>query len=104
MQPINYVTKAQFAAPAETSAPLTESQRLKLHQVVGSLLYYAREVDPKMLIALSTLASAKAKGTSATADAMNQLLDCYATHYDAEVRYHPSYIMLQVSSNASYLS
>jgi hypothetical protein len=55
MQPINYGAKVQFAAPAGTLAPLTESQKLKLQQVIGSLLYYAGAVDPTILIALSTL-------------------------------------------------
>jgi hypothetical protein len=104
MQPINYGAKVQFAAPADTSAPLTESQKLKLQQVIVSLLYYARAVDPKISVALGTLASAQAKVTAATAESMNQLIDYCATHPDAEVRYHPSDMVLQVSSDASYLS
>jgi hypothetical protein len=35
---------------------------------------------------------------------MNQLLDYCATYPDAEVRYHPSYMVLQGSRDASYLS
>jgi hypothetical protein len=104
MQPINYGARVQFADPADASAPLTESQKIKLQQVIGSLLYYARAVDPTMPVSLSTLASAQAKGTAATAEAMNQLLDYCTTHTDAEVRYHPSDMVLQVSSNASNLS
>jgi hypothetical protein len=57
-----------------------------------------------MLVALSTLASAQATSTSATAEAMHQLLDYCATHPDAEVRFHSSDMVLQVSSAASYLS
>jgi hypothetical protein len=68
------------------------------------LLYYARAVDPTMLVALSTLASEQAQGTSATADDMHQLLDYCTTHPDAEVRFHSSDMVLQVSSDASYLS
>jgi hypothetical protein len=104
MQPINYGAKVQFAAPVDTSTPLTNAEKLKLQQVSGCLLYYARAVDPTMLMALSTLASAQAKGTAATADAMHQLLDYCATHPDTEVRFHSSDMVLQVSSDASYLS
>jgi hypothetical protein len=57
-----------------------------------------------MLVALSTLASAQATGTSATAEAMHQLLDYCATHRDTEVRFYASDMVLQVSSNISYLS
>jgi hypothetical protein len=38
-----------------------------------------------MLVALSTLASAQATGTAATAEAMHHLLDYCATHPGAEV-------------------
>jgi hypothetical protein len=103
MQPINYGSKVQFATPADTSVPLTEHQKLKLPKVIGSLLYYARSVDSTMLFALSTLASTQAKGTAVTADAMNQLLDYCATHPNAEVCYHLSDMVLQVSINASNL-
>jgi hypothetical protein len=57
-----------------------------------------------MLVALSTLASAQAHGTASTADAMHQLLDYCATHPDADVHFHSSDMVLQVSSDASYLS
>jgi hypothetical protein len=88
MQPINYKAKVHIAAPACMSAPLTEAQKLKLQQVIGSLLYYAMAVDPTMFVALSTLASAQKKGTAATVEAADQLLDYCATHPEAEVRYH----------------
>jgi hypothetical protein len=58
MQPINYGAKVQFTAPADISTPLTDPEKLKLQQVSGGLLYYSRAVDPTMLVALSTLASA----------------------------------------------
>jgi hypothetical protein len=103
MQPINYGAKVQFATPADTSTPLTDTEKLTLQQVIRCLLYYARAVDPTMLVALRTLAYAQAHGTAATADAMHQLLDYCATHPDAEVRFHSSDMLLQVSSNASYL-
>jgi hypothetical protein len=100
-QPINYGAKVQFFTPADTSAPLTETQKLTLQEVIGSLLYYARAVDPTMLVTFSTLASAQAKGTAATSGSMNQLMDYCATHPDAEFRYHPSDMVLHVSSDAS---
>jgi hypothetical protein len=104
MQHIKYGAKVQFATPVDTSTPFTDAEKLTLQQVIGCLLYYARAVDPTMLMAISTLASAQAQGTAATADAMHQLLDYCATHPDAEVRFHSSDMVLQVSSDASYLS
>jgi hypothetical protein len=102
MQPINYGATVQFSTPADTSTPLTDAEKLKLQQVIGCLLYYTRAVDPTMLIALITLASAQAHGTEATADAMHQLLDYCSTHPDAEVCFHSSDMVLKASSDASY--
>jgi hypothetical protein len=104
MQPINYGAKVQFATPADTTTPLTDAEKLSLQQAIGYLLYYARAVDPKMLVALSTLESAQATGTAATTEAIYQLLDYCATHPDAEVRFHASDMVSQVISDASYLS
>jgi hypothetical protein len=104
MQPINYGAKVQFTTPADTTTPLTDAEKLTLQQVIGCLLYYARAVDPTMLVVISTLASAQANGTASTTEAMHQLLDYCDTHSDAEVRFHSSDMVLQVSSNASYLS
>jgi hypothetical protein len=104
MRPINYGAKVQFTTPADTTTPLTDAGKLTLQQVIGCLLYYARTVDPTMLVALSTLASAQATVTTATAEAMHHLLDYCATHPEAEVRFHSSDMVLQVSSDASYLS
>jgi hypothetical protein len=104
VQPINYGARVHFDTPADTSTPLIYAERLTLQQVIGCLLYYARAVDPTMLVALSILASAQAHGTAATAEAMHQLLDYCATHPDAEVIFHSSDMVLQASSDASYLS
>jgi hypothetical protein len=104
MQPINYGAKVQFATTADTTTPLTNAEKLTLQQVIGYLLYYATVVDPTMLVALNTLAFVQATGTEATAEAMHQLLGYCATHPDAEVRFHSLGMILQASSDASYLS
>jgi hypothetical protein len=104
MQPINYGAKVQFATPAETSTPLTDAEKLTLQQVFRFLLYYTRAVNPTMLVALSKLYSSQSHGTAATADAMYQILDHCASHPDAEVRFHSSDMVLQVSNDVSYLS
>jgi hypothetical protein len=104
MQPIKYGAKVQFTAPEDTSTPLTDTEKLKLQQVSVCILYYARAVDPTMLVALSNLESVQAQFTASTPDAMHQLLDYCATHPDAEVRFHSSDMVLQVSRDASYFS
>ena len=88
----------------DISTPLMPTEITTLQQIIGVLLYYARAVDSTMLVALGTLAAAQTKATINTMKAAHQLLDYAATHPDAKVRFTKSDMILQVHSDASYLS
>jgi hypothetical protein len=75
-----------------------------VQQITGTLLYYARSVDPTMLPAIGTIAAQQAHGTEATAAAVTHLLDYTATHPNATIRYQASDMILKIHSTASYLS
>eukprot|EP00957_Ditylum_brightwellii_P130241 9935480-Ditylum_brightwellii.AAC.1 len=57
-----------------------------------------------MLVVLRTIVAVQNQGTQNTADDIEHLLDCCASHLDAVIRYCPSHMILRVHSNASYLS
>jgi hypothetical protein len=106
--PSRYVTpvygaKTQYATKYETP-PLTAKQCLTIQKVTGSVLYYARAVDPTVLMPLNDIATEQTKATEKTQAATNQLLDYLETHPDATIRYHASDIILHIHSDASYLS
>jgi hypothetical protein len=106
--PSQYVTtvygaKTQYATKDETP-PLTPKQCLKIQKVTGSVLYYARTVDPTVLMPLNDIATEQTKVTEKTQATTNQLLDFLATHPDAAMRYHTSDMILHIHSDASYLS
>jgi hypothetical protein len=67
-------------------------------------LYYARAVDPTVLMYLNDLATEKTKATEKTQAATDQLLDYLPTHPDATIRHHASYMILHIHSDDSYLS
>jgi hypothetical protein len=67
-------------------------------------LYYARAVDPTVLMPLNDIATEQKKSTEKTQAATNQILDYLATHPDATIRYHASGTILYIHSDASYLS
>jgi hypothetical protein len=98
-----YGAKTQYATKDETP-PLTAQQCLTIQKVTGSVLYYARAVDPTVLMPLNDIAMEQTKATEKTQAATNQLLDYLATHPDATIRYHASDIILHIRSDASYLS
>ena len=101
---IQYGVKVQLTDPLDDSPMLPPEELTVIQQVIGCILYYARAVDPTMLVTLSTLASQQSKGTAHTADAITQLLNYCATHPDAEIRYVASDMLLKIHSDASYLS
>jgi hypothetical protein len=107
-KPSKYVTpvygaRTQYATKDETP-PLTAKQCLKIQKVTGSILYYAREVYPTVLMPLNDIATEQTKETEKTQAATNQLLNYFATHPDVTVIYHASDMILHIHSDASYLS
>jgi hypothetical protein len=106
--PSRYVTpvygaKTQYAMKDETP-PLTAQPRLTIQKVTGSVLYYARAVDPTVLMPLNDITTEQTKATEKTQAATNQMLDYLATHSDATIRYHASGMILHIHSDALYLS
>ena len=74
-----------------------------IQSIIGSLLYYARVVDPTMLVALDDLSSQQAKPKETTLTHVYKLLAYAATHPNAILRFHTSDMVLHVDSDAAYL-
>jgi hypothetical protein len=101
--PIQYGAKIQ-QVEIDTTSPLSPAELKQVQDIVGTLLYYARAVDPTLLAALSAIAVHQSNGTQAVANACNQLLDYIATHPNAGLQYHTCDMILAVHTDASYLS
>jgi hypothetical protein len=99
----NYSAKTQYATTDETP-PLTATQCLTIQKVTGSVLYYARAVDPTVSMPLNDIAMEQTRATEKTQAATNKMLDYLATHLDATIRHHASNMILHIHSDASYLS
>ena len=108
-QPHKHVSPAfgkaqQYIEDAPESVPATAEEKTYIQQVVGTFLYYARAVDPTMLVALSAIAADQAAPTKTTLEKVEQLLDYAASQEDAVITYHSSDMVLAIHSDASYLS
>ena len=101
--PIHYGARVQ-RVDVDTSEPLSKDNIKRVQDIVGTLLYYGRAVDPTLLTALSSIAARQSKGTVAVAEACQQLLDYVATHPNAGIRYKACDMILAVHTDASYLS
>ncbi len=71
---------------------------------MGSILYYPQAVDMTVLMVLSTITVNQMKATERTMERCTQLLDYLAHNTDVKVRFHASDMILNIHSDASYLS
>ena len=71
--------------------------------MTGNFLYYAREVNSTMLVALSVLASEQAIPTDNTMEKVLLFLDYAASQEESVVAYHAGYMVLACHSDASYI-
>jgi hypothetical protein len=64
--PITYSAKSHITPDPDSLELLYACRKCRVHDIVGSLLYYARAVDNKLLVALSGIATRQAKATVTT--------------------------------------
>jgi hypothetical protein len=77
-----------------------------MQEIVGSLLYYARAVNNKLLVlvALSTIAAHQAKATIDTEQAMDLLLNYVVTYPNDGITYCASDMILCAHVDAGFLN
>jgi hypothetical protein len=80
------------------------AQRKQLEIAVGYLLYYGRCVDGRVLPATCALASATSTATLSTMADLERLLGFVALHPHGMKVFRPSSMVLDVLTDASYLS
>ncbi len=103
-EPKKFDTEAQAPLPHNLTPKLDAKGIKRVQKIVGSILYYARAVDMTVLMALSSIAVKQTKATEKTMARCTQLLNYLLGHADAKVRFHASDMILNIHSNASYLS
>jgi hypothetical protein len=99
-----YGAKTQFVNETTPSPALFDKNVNKLQQLRGTLIYYARAVDPTLILPINVLASEQSNATEITADKVIKLLNYCNTHPETKIRYHASDMILSIHSDASYLS
>jgi hypothetical protein len=95
--PIAYSAKSQLT-------PTADNCKRHIQEIIGLLLYYARAVDNKLLVALSTIAARQLCATIATKQAVHLLLDYVATYPSDGIIYQSSNMILCAHSNAGFLN
>jgi hypothetical protein len=80
-----YGAKTQYVEDETTSPALYNKDEHKLQQLTGTLLYYARAVDPTLIMPINVLASEQSRATSVTADKVINLLNYCNTHPETKI-------------------
>ena len=91
-------------AKVDTSPPLSPTETTELQAIVGTLLYYARAVDPTRLPISNEIASQQASPTTKVVAAANRALSYAAGHSTNTIVYYASDMILFSHVDASYLS
>jgi len=102
--PISYGAKAQLTPESDTSPLLDDKRKHRIQEIVGSLLYYARAVDNKLLVALSAIAARQSKATIVTEQAVHLILDYVATYPNDGIVYRASDMILCAHADAGFLN
>ena len=68
--PVIYVAKVQYYAKENERTPLDNDGILRVQSIVGTLLFYIRAVNNKLLVALSELGHHQAAATQTTNNAI----------------------------------
>ena len=72
---------------------------MRIQQILGTLLYYERMVDPTLLVALSDLETQQTKETHLTIKKLNQLLDYCCGFPNSTISYTKSDMILKLHSD-----
>ena len=99
---IQYGAKVQTALDVDTSPTLDAKGIKRVQQIVGYLLYYARAVDNKLLVALNAIGMQQSVATEETEKSISQLLDYVATYPNDGTIYRSSGMVLAAHSDAGF--
>ena len=100
----NYGATKQLATPLDTSTSIPEELKHRIQQIIGTFLYYSCDVYFTMLPSLNTLSEQQPSQTKNTEAAITHFLDYAATNPSVIVQYKARDVILQIDSDASYLS
>ena len=102
--PRKYGQAAQEPLPIDDTQPLEKDDKKFIERIVGSFLFYGRAVDPLILHTMNTIPNNQNNPTEKTMEQTKHFLDYIDTYPDSTVRFYASDMILNVHSDASYLT
>jgi len=96
--------KPQLATNPSTNYLNNKNLTLKIQQITGTLLYFARAVDPTLLVAINKVSLEQSNPTPSTERAAMRLLQYIKAYPNPIITYHPSDMVLIIHSDATFAS
>ena len=93
-----------MACEIYTSPILPKEEKILIQNIVGTLLYYSREVYPTILVSLGSVSINWYKSNETTTQVIKQMLYYCANRQYAAIHYKESDMVIRVHSYRSYLS
>ena len=99
--PIIYGAKFQYSAKDDNSSPLDTDGVLCVQSIVGTLMFYGRAVDNKILVSLIEIGQHQAASTQATNGAILHLLDYVSPYPRNGITFQAREMILSAHSDAA---
>ena len=99
---IKYDAKQQFIPAYDISTALNAAGLKSIQAIIGALLYYARAVSKKLLVALGAIGAQQPAATESTDDAIKQHLDLFASYPNDGIVYCASDMVLAAHYDAGF--
>jgi hypothetical protein len=104
MSPYYLWCQVHITPDPDTSELFDASQKRCVQEIVGSLLYYARAVNNKLLVVLNAIAARQVKAMVKTEQAVDLLLDYIATYHNNSIVHCASNMILCAHADAGFLN
>ena len=104
--PIQHGPKVQHCPALDTSTLLDDAGVKRIQDIVGTLLWYDRDINSKLLVSLNTIGSQLAVTTEDTnaAITIDQLLDYITTYPNDGIAYRNSSMLLTGNVDNRFLN
>ena len=99
-----YGVNIQWTEEVDESAELNPGETKRVQQVLGTLLFYAQEVDSALLLAMGAIFTCMSLGTVKKMQAVDKFFDYCSTPAETTIQYRASNMVIQIHTDASYLS
>ena len=101
---ISYTSTVQYPSETYSRPPLNALGIKQVQVIIGSLLYYARDIENKLIVSLCAIRSQKASSTKRILYEITQLIDHITLYPNCGITYYTSSMFHTGHSDDSFIN